>query len=313
MSELRRLGRSFVRAVRMRRLSPSVLKKGVDVLKASLLSRPSLSKALPVAVVFLVSAAPSAVAAAQHDREAVVKLVTQIQKADYETDRAALHRLTRELAPFASTKELASRVQYWRGFALWRSAINGFNDKAGKQELQEDLSQAVEALDKSVSADPAFVDSKIGMASCLGILAFSLETDSPQQQEHLQRMRQVLKEARAAAPDNPRLLWILGPVYWNIPADRGGGQDKAIETYLKGLEIMRAGKNAASDPLDPSWGEPELLMSLAWSRLNSATPDLKAAEQNAISALQIVPYWHYVRDILMQQIHDAKAKQGANG
>jgi hypothetical protein len=50
-------------------------------------------------------------------------------------------------------------------------------------------------------------------------------------------------------------------------------------------------------------------MSLAWSNLNSATPDLRAAEQNAQSALALVPYWHYVRDILMQQIREAKAKQ----
>ena len=49
-------------------------------------------------------------------------------------------------------------------------------------------------------------------------------------------------------------------------------------------------------------------MSLAWSNLNRATPDLTAAENYAKAALQIVPYWHYVRDTLMQQIRDAKIK-----
>jgi hypothetical protein len=91
--------------------------------------------------------------------------------------------------------------------------------------------------------------------------------------------------------------------------DRGGGQAKAVETYQKGLETIRSHNGTTSDPLDPSWGEPELLMSLAWSKLNLATPDLKAAEQDAQAALAIVPYWHYVRDILMHQIRDAKAKQ----
>jgi tetratricopeptide (TPR) repeat protein len=241
--------------------------------------------------------------------DAAIKIVKQIQKADYEADRTALHRLYGELASLAGDKELASRVQYWRGFALWRSAINGFNDNADKKDLQRDLNEAVQAFDKSVAADPASVDAKIGIVSCLGILAYSLEKGSPQQQEHIARIRQTLKEAQGAAPDNPRLLWVLGPVYWNLPAERGGGQDKAIETYEKGLETIRSPKNATSDPLQPSWGEPELLMSLAWSQLNRATPDLKAAEQNAASALQIVPNWHYVRDILMQQIRDAKAKQ----
>ena len=244
-------------------------------------------------------------------RQAAAKLVQQIQKADYEADRTALHRLYGELIPFAADKELAARVEYWRGFALWRSAINGFNDNADRQEMQQDLNQAVEAFDKSLAADPAFVDSKIGIASCLGFLAYSFERGAPQAREHITRIRQVLKEAQAEAPENPRLLWVLGPVYWNIPAERGGGQAKAIETYQKGLEVLHARKNTTSDPLDPTWGEPELLMSLAWSNLNLASPNANSAEQFAKSALALVRNWHYVRDILMKQIQEAKAKQNS--
>jgi len=57
-----------------------------------------------------------------------------------------------------------------------------------------------------------------------------------------------------------------------------------------------------------TWGEPELLMNLAWSNLNRTTPDLNAAEQYAQAALKLVPYWGYVRDILMPQIRAAQAK-----
>ena len=266
---------------------------------------------LSSAVALLVLSSALAASPTAGERESALKIVQQIQKADYEADRTALHRLNGELAPFAENKDLAARVQYWRGFALWRSAINGFNDNADKQEMQQDLNQAVEAFEKSLAADPAFVDSKVAIASCLGFLAYSFERGSPLAQEHIARIRQTLKDAQTTAPDNPRLLWVLGPVYWNIPAERGGGQPKAMKTYEKGLETIRNHKNGSSDPLDPTWGEPELLMSLAWSNLNRVTPDLKAAEQNAQSALALVPYWHYVRDILMKQIGDAKAKQGA--
>ena len=38
------------------------------------------------------------------------------------------------------------------------------------------------------------------------------------------------------------------------------------------------------------------------------TPDLVAADRYARSALELVPYWHYVRDILLAQIREAKAK-----
>jgi hypothetical protein len=48
-----------------------------------------------------------------------------------------------------------------------------------------------------------------------------------------------------------------------------------------------------------------LLMNLAWSKAHESTPDLKQAEQYANSALAMVPYWHYVRDILLPQIRAA--------
>jgi tetratricopeptide (TPR) repeat protein len=244
------------------------------------------------------------------ERETVIKIILQIQKADYEDDRPGLQRLYGELAPFVETKDLASRVLYWRGFALWRKAINGFNDGVEKNELQQDLQQAAEEFEKSASADPSFVDAKIALGSCYGYLAFSMnKKDAAELQALLAKSRQSITEAKAVAPDNPRLLWVLGPIYWNIPAERGGGQAKAMDTYEKGLEIIRSHKPTTIDSLDPVWGEPELLMSLAWSNLNRATPDLKAAEQNAQAALALVPNWHYVRDILMKQIRDAKTKQ----
>ena len=49
-------------------------------------------------------------------------------------------------------------------------------------------------------------------------------------------------------------------------------------------------------------------MNRAWSSLHRTTPDLKAAQSDARAALTLVPYWHYVRDILMPQIQEAQAK-----
>jgi hypothetical protein len=108
------------------------------------------------------------------EREAVVRIVTQIQKADYEGDRSTLQRLYGELTPFTGNKEFASRVFYWRGFALWRKAINGFNENVDKADLERDLQQAAEEFDKSASTDPAFVDSKIALGSCFGLLAYAM-------------------------------------------------------------------------------------------------------------------------------------------
>jgi len=50
------------------------------------------------------------------------------------------------------------------------------------------------------------------------------------------------------------------------------------------------------------------MMTLAYCYLNAKAADVNAAEHYAREALEIVPYWHYVRDILLPPILAAKAK-----
>jgi hypothetical protein len=272
-------------------------------------SRVAHAVAILLACVTMTPAAP----AVDPLREQVVNIVTQIQRADYEGDRAALNQLYEQLVPFVDEPELASRVRYWRGFAKWRRGINGFNETLTPKDLAEDLTEGESEFDAAIQRDPGFADAKAGAASCVVLRlflegVFSKEKDPQRLRGILAPASQLIKEAKEAAPDNPRLLWVVGPNQWSTPPERGGGQDKAFATYQKGLDAIREHKESASDPLEPTWGEPELLSSLAWSNLNRTTPDLKAAEQYAEAALKLVPYWHYVRDILMPQIQAAKAK-----
>jgi hypothetical protein len=267
---------------------------------------------LPVCI-FAMQARAADTGTAEPSRDSVVRIIVQIQRADYEGDRDALNRLYEQLVPFVDEPELASRVRYWRGFAKWRRGINGFNETPTPTDLAEDLTEGESEFDAAMQRDPAFVDAKVGATSCLGTRLFlekifSKEKDPARLKQIMAPLLQLLKEAKAEAPENPRLLWVVGPTQWSTPPERGGGQDKALETYQKGLEEVQKRKEGVSDPLEPTWGEPELLMSLAWSNLNRTTPDLRAAEQYAQAALKLVPYWHYVRDILMSQIHAAEAK-----
>lgn len=245
--------------------------------------------------------------APEDSRQRVTDIVAKIQRADYEGDRPALTRLHGELAPFVRTQALASRVLYWRGFALWRKSLNGFNESADRKELDADLTQAIADLREAVTHDPAFVDAKIGEASCLVNLSFlHLKDDPARAGELYAQSANALDEAAAAAPENPRLLWVKGANQWYTPTSRGGGQSVALATYERGLDLARQQKGRVTDPLEPTWGEPELLMNLAFANLNRATPDVAAAKRYAERALALVPYWHYVRDILMVQIRHAK-------
>ena len=235
------------------------------------------------------------------------RLVDQIKRADYEGDRTALKRLHDELKVPTDNKQLAARVVYWRGFALWRRAINAFNETPTPADIPDDLNGAISDFNDSIASDPSFIESKIAAASCYGYLVFINRKEPERMQEFIQHSSLLLKEAMAADPDNPRLKWVLGPIRWSSPPERGGGQDKAIELYTQGLETIRK-RPKPTDPLEPAWGEPELLMNRAWSNLNRTAPELKSAQVDAEAALALVPYWHYVKDILIPQIQTAQTK-----
>ena len=243
-------------------------------------------------------------------RRSMAAIVARIQKADYEGDRKALVRLAAELAPYTMNGPLASRARYWRGFALWRRALNGFNEKdADPKEIERDLAGAAAEFTEAVAKDPDFADAKSAAAACLWSLSWLNRENAELRQKYLADGIRRKDEAQKAEPDNPRVLWVVGGGEWYVPVERGGGQAKAIQTYERGLELARKQKGSVTDPLEPAWGEPELLMNVAWSQLNRAAPDLGAAESNARAALAIVPSWHYVRDILLPQIREAKAKK----
>jgi tetratricopeptide (TPR) repeat protein len=241
-------------------------------------------------------------------REPVIRIVSRVQRADYEGDRVALKRRYEELEKFLQNKTLAARVRYWRGFAMWRRAINGFNDAVDPKELEQDLKDALDEFKKVTEKEPGFGEAKIGMVSCISLLGYIHQKDPERLKELITELVPVIKEAKEAAPENPRLFWVLGPNVFISPPERGGGQEKAIEMYEQGLELSRKSK-ASEDRLEPSWGEAELLMNLAYSNLNKDTPDVRTAERQARAALEIVPYWHYTRDILLPQIIAARAKQ----
>ena len=258
-------------------------------------------------VVSFVSLSVIGITRANDTGKQVAQIVAQIQHADFAGDQVAMQKGYDDLKPFLEDIALASRIRYWRGFAQWRRAINAFNDSIDPKELEQNLKMALDEFKIAMEKDPTFVDAKVGTISCLGYLAFMNRQDQARAKELVGQIVPLVKEAIDIAPDNPRLIWVRGPILWNTPPERGGGHEKAIENYRKGLEVCSKIKTS-NDPLEPSWGKPELMMSLAYSYLNTTPSDVSAAERYARTALEVVPYWHYVRDILLPQILAAKAK-----
>jgi len=238
-------------------------------------------------------------------RDKVAQIVREIQRADYGDERTVLQKCFDELTPFLENEELASRVRYWRGFAQWRNTLNGFNDLADPKDLDRLATQGIDEFKESLAKDPDFVDAKVGMIGCLGALVFIHRTEPDRVQQLQGQISALAKEVKEAAPDNPRVIWVLGPIIRRASPETGGGLDKSIENFQRGLDVCSKIK-PSQDALEPAWGKAELMMSLAGSYLMKNPPDATAAERNARSALQLAPNWHFVRDLLLPQIVSAK-------
>jgi hypothetical protein len=244
-------------------------------------------------------------------RPKLPELIRQIMRADYEGDRAALDRLYGESAAFLGGTQIESRVRYWKGYAKWRRAMNGANETPTPADLAGDSAVCAEEMHRAAVADPAFVDARVGEMACLGLVLF-FDRQKAGNDDRIIRLRELLKDLKVSAADNPRYVWAWGMAYFTAPPERGGGPDNVIKAYLAALDGVKKGSAKPNTPLDPAWGEPELNVNLAYSYLNKPDPDPILARQFLDEALRLAPNWHYAKDILRPQIEKA-IQQGAGG
>jgi hypothetical protein len=256
--------------------------------------------------------APPPPPATPHDQ--VIRLAAEIRKAAYADDREQLKALVEQMSPFDEAESpLGSRAHYWRGFALWRTAWNAMNAAEGEAPdwsgIEENLRGAVDELQKSSDADPAFVEARIAQLACLESLAVTLPAS--ERPKEYRRLWDLLAETQKQAPENPRLAWVFGTVKWDTPAKQGGGPDKAVQMFRDGLDWAR--KQTIADATDPAWGEAEILLGLTLARFRGKPQNLDAAGHYAAAVLNVEPNWRYVKDILIPQIQAAKEKANAAG
>jgi hypothetical protein len=237
-------------------------------------------------------------------REArLAALAAQVTSADYRGDRPALARLDSELGELEGAA-LAEYREYWRGFALWRRAINGFNETPTPDDLASDLEKAVDRFHASLAARPGWIEPRIGMVGCWASLIYLAGKDEAKKEAILARFREEGQGLKEEGKQNPRMLWLMaGSQFWH------GDPVAAIATCNQGLAAAWAEgtSRTARPPWVPTWGGPENLMSLGYFWSHGAAKNKQLALAYAQGAATAVPEWHYVRDILIAQIQDLPA------
>jgi hypothetical protein len=255
-------------------------------------------------VLLLAGSAPAGTASGlEAQQSALAKGVTAIRRADYAGDRAGLRRLAGSLDAIHHP-DLAPYRDYWIGFALWRRAINGFNETPTPSDLPADLEAATAAFRRALERKGDWLEPKIGLAGCASNLFYIARDDPARTKAIVDEYGPFFRDLSAQGRNNPRALWIVGGGQLAAPPPRGGHPDQAAATYRSALEAARA--EALADPdvpvWVPRWGEPENLMALAYVYTNTPLRNRAVALAYAEGALAAVPHWHYMRDVLLPQV-----------
>jgi hypothetical protein len=253
-------------------------------------------------VAALVLSGPEATSARASGSERLVALVGAVRGADYRGERDELRRLAAALDS-VEDPSLVAYQRYWQGFAQWRRALNGFNETPWPADLKDDLEAAVSSFRAALAAKPDWIEAKVGIVGCSASLLYLAE-DQPGRDKLRAEYVPLFKEMAAQGDENPRALWLVGGAQLGAPPPYGGDAPKAAATMRRGLEAARreAASRAAMPAYVPAWGGPENLMNLAYLYSHSALQDRATALAYAEGALVAVPDWHYVRDVLMEQI-----------
>ena len=94
-------------------------------------------------------------------------LSAAVRSADYRGDRAALERLEQQLAkvPDSSLDEYRA---YWRGFARWRRALNGFNENPQPADVESDVRAAIDQFKTALAKRPNWIEARLALVGCSG-------------------------------------------------------------------------------------------------------------------------------------------------
>lgn len=260
-----------------------------------------------LALSLAVLAGPEAVAAGA-PVPAFPEVVRAIQSADYRGARADLQRLA-AIPVDSSDPELAAYQHYWRGFALWRRALNGFNETPTPLDLQDDLKAGIASFQAALDLKPGWIEAQIGIWGCSGPLVFLAKEDKPRLEAILKEYTPVvsplIRTVIDKGADNPRALWVLGQSQLGGAGGASPDPVKAATSFHRGVDaaLAEASQLRGDEPAwVPRWGGAENLMNLSYlyTHSNLARRDLALAY--AEGALVAAPDWHFVRDILRPKI-----------
>ena len=202
-------------------------------------------------------------------------LVAEVRSADYRGDRAALARLDAALGELDDAA-LADYRDYWRGFARWRRALNGFNETPTPTDLTADLESAVAHFRASLERRPDWIEAKLALVGCWGNLTYPRRQRPGEEEAAPRRARPGVPLARGERRATTRAPSGSSEACSSPPHRPTGATSSRRPPRCGGASSSPGASRprARLARLGPAWGGPENLMNLAYmySHVGDARP-----------------------------------------
>jgi tetratricopeptide (TPR) repeat protein len=212
---------------------------------------------------------------------------------------------------FVEHSRLAKHARYWRGFTLWRRALNAMGQGGPADSSDADFGRANEEFRHALRLDPSYVEAQIGLLAGLTNRVFFHQDDAVKRSAFVREYRPILDGLAHTEADNPRFVFVAAAQRFHAPPVAGGDRAEAIALVERAiLRQQGTGDDSIGVSLQPRWGLPELHMLLATLLLRAGT-NLDKAERHAEHALALRPQWRAVRQNLIPAIR--KQRGAASG
>lgn len=216
----------------------------------------------------------------------------KIELAYHRGDANTIESTNRELDSALEKAPNDPALLYTRAFGHYAHAT--ILPPAERQRSTAELERALELLEK-IKGEPWEAEAAGLQANMLGMLiglkgGTSAMTLGP-------RSHSALERAKAAQPNNPRVLMFEGISLLNRPAAFGGSAEKGAETLARAAEQFSRQKTSAPGA---TWGHADALMWLGMARQKLG--DIDGARAAWKEALQMDPGWQYIETTLLASL-----------
>ena len=182
-------------------------------------------------------------------------------------------------------------IRYTIAYAGWRLA---FNPGATAKEQDDLLADGVTQLNLAIKANDKFAEAYSLLS---GVYGSQIAKNFELGQSLGPAAGELIGQALALEPDNPRLVLMHGLAIFNTPAEFGGSTTEGEAL------IRRAGQLFEKEPVDkpwPNWGRFDVHVWLGQALAKRG--DNAGARAEYAAALKLAPDSQWVRSVLLPQV-----------